>query len=107
MSQANAFLRTITGKNKTGQVLFGLLDFVLPSPIHNIFRQVVHKEGLRGMDAVKAIWSKIEIGRLVVTSVVALLWYFDKFKVESLGEFVAFLEKIMPYVNAILSLFID
>jgi hypothetical protein len=55
----SAFIRTITGKNKTGQIIYGALDVLPIPPIHNIVRQAF-AENVKPKDMPKFVWQKMD-----------------------------------------------
>lgn len=66
----NAFLRTITGKNKTGKILG---DILLISPIPNIFKifKLAISEKIEPKNMPKFVWQKLDKAGLT-TSIISL-----------------------------------
>jgi len=63
MSKLNALLRTLSGKNKTGQLIYGVLD-VLPIPaFHNIIRTAI-SDKIEPIKMPSYVWQRLDKLRL-------------------------------------------
>ena len=62
-------LRTLTGKNKTGQIIYGVLDILPIPPIHNLIRTAYSNNEA---NKIAFIWQKLDKLRLT-TSIIAFI----------------------------------
>ena len=62
-----AFFRTLNGKNKTGQIIHGVLDVMPIPPIHNIIRQAF-KEDVPKAQIPAYVWQKLDKLRLTTSA---------------------------------------
>jgi hypothetical protein len=72
MSKITAFIRTLTGKNKTGQIVYGVLDVMPIPPIHNLIRMAV-KEDVPKSQIPAYVWQKIDKLRLTTSAIAIAL----------------------------------
>jgi len=97
MSKLNALIRTLTGKNKTGQIIYGFLDVLPLPPIHNIIRMAV-KEEVPKTQMISYVWQKMDKLRLTTSGIAAILAfavYKDLIKLEDAIEFLKILAHLI------------
>ena len=70
----SAIIRTLTGKNKTGEVLFGIFDVLPIPPIHNIIRSAF-KEKVPASQIPSYVWAKVDKLRLTTSAMLMSISY--------------------------------